>query len=160
MGHDNPQQKQNRKRGSHMKPLFDDKKSDAVSDRLSTPSSSPVVMPPAADTTHPITLDEIDQLGAAQGTRIAAFSQQMLATVRASDADRFGDKLSELIATAKGLDPRDAERRLPASRIARRDRRADLRTADHAGILRLGAREVSAGPHSLLFFKPSHIPSC
>ncbi|MBN3815914.1 toxic anion resistance protein [Paraburkholderia sp. Se-20369] len=100
-----------------MKPLFDDKQSDAVSDRLSTPSSPPVVasaaavMPVAAapDTARLITVDEIDQLGAAQGTRIAAFSQQILASVRASDADQFGDKLNELIATAKGLDPRGAD---------------------------------------------------
>lgn len=116
LGHDNPQQKQKRKRGSHMKPLFDDKKSDAVSDRSSTPSSSPVVtspaaaMPPAADAARLITVDEIDQLGAAQGGRIAAFSQQILASVRASDADQFGDKLNELIATAKGLDPRGADK--------------------------------------------------
>ncbi|RQR56325.1 toxic anion resistance protein [Burkholderia sp. Bp9125] len=93
-----------------MKPLFDDKQSDAVSDRPSTPSSSPVVMLPAADATHPITVDEIDQLGAPQGARIAAFSRQMLASVRASDADQFGDKLNELIATAKGLDPRGADK--------------------------------------------------
>ncbi|NTX30323.1 toxic anion resistance protein, partial [Burkholderia pyrrocinia] len=101
-----------------MKPLFDDKKSDAVSDRPSTPSLSPVAVPAAAvvpavqPTEHArlITVDEIDQLGATQGTRIAAFSQQILASVRASDADQFGDKLNELIATAKGLDPRGADK--------------------------------------------------
>ncbi|VWD50677.1 toxic anion resistance family protein [Burkholderia contaminans] len=106
-----------------MKPLFDDKNSDAVSDRPSTPSSSPVAAPvavPAAAVAMPaaraaenvrlITVDEIDQLGATQGTRIAAFSQQILASVRASDADQFGDKLNELIATAKGLDPRGADK--------------------------------------------------
>ncbi len=102
-----------------MKPLFDDKNSDAVSDRPSTPSSSPVAVPAAAVTVPAarptenvrlITVDEIDQLGATQGTRIAAFSQQILASVRASDADQFGDKLNELIATAKGLDPRGADK--------------------------------------------------
>ncbi|MBN3790130.1 toxic anion resistance protein [Burkholderia sp. Ac-20353] len=99
-----------------MKPLFDDKQSDAVGNRPSTPSSSAVVasaavvMPAAADTARLITVDEIDQLGAAQGSRIAAFSQQILASVRASDADQFGDKLNELIATAKGLDPRGADK--------------------------------------------------
>ncbi|MGT0245541.1 toxic anion resistance protein [Burkholderia pyrrocinia] len=101
-----------------MKPLFDDKKSDAVSDRPSTPSLSPVAVPAAAvvpaaqPTEHArlITVDEIDQLGATQGTRIAAFSQQILASVRASDADQFGDKLNELISTAKGLDPRGADK--------------------------------------------------
>ncbi|MGU7775000.1 toxic anion resistance protein [Burkholderia sp. MR1-5-21] len=99
-----------------MKPLFDDKQSDAVSSRPSTPSTSPVVaspaavIPAAADTARLITVDEIDQLGAAQGSRIAAFSQQILASVRASDADQFGDKLNQLIATAKGLDPRGADK--------------------------------------------------
>ncbi|RQV06286.1 toxic anion resistance protein [Burkholderia cenocepacia] len=104
-----------------MKPLFDDNKSNAVSDRPSTPSLSPIVAPaavanvvvPAAQPTEHarlITVDEIDQLGATQGTRIAAFSQQILASVRASDADQFGDKLNELIATAKGLDPRGADK--------------------------------------------------
>lgn len=104
-----------------MKPLFDDNKSDAVSDRPSMPSLSPVagpaavanvVVPAAQPTEHArlITVDEIDQLGATQGTRIAAFSQQILASVRASDADQFGDKLNELIATAKGLDPRGADK--------------------------------------------------
>ncbi|WP_198363855.1 toxic anion resistance protein, partial [Burkholderia ubonensis] len=108
-----------------MKPLFDDKKSDAVSDRPSTPSSSPVVtspavaMPPAADAARLITVDEIDQLGAAQGGRIAAFSQQILASVRASDADQFGDKLNELIATAKGLDPRGADKGGLLTQVAR-----------------------------------------
>ncbi|CAG9203955.1 toxic anion resistance protein [Burkholderia vietnamiensis] len=110
-----------------MKPLFDDKKSDAVSDRPSMPSSAPVAVSaatnaantanvlrvPPAHPTEParlITVDEIDQLGATQGARIAAFSQQILASVRASDADQFGDKLNELIATAKGLDPRGADK--------------------------------------------------
>ncbi|KWI48651.1 toxic anion resistance [Burkholderia pseudomultivorans] len=98
-----------------MKPLFDDKESDAVSDRPSIPSSSPVVVtaapaPVAIEQARLISVDEIDQLGAAQGTRIAAFSQQILASVRASDADQFGDKLNELIATAKGLDPRGADK--------------------------------------------------
>ncbi|RQT23255.1 toxic anion resistance protein [Burkholderia contaminans] len=102
-----------------MKPLFDDKNSDAVSDRPFTPSLSPVVVPAAAvampaaraaENVRLITVDEIDQLGATQGTRIAAFSQQILASVRASDADQFGDKLNELIATAKGLDPRGADK--------------------------------------------------
>ncbi|WP_258181890.1 hypothetical protein [Burkholderia cenocepacia] len=79
-----------------MKPLFDDNKSNAVSDRPSMPSLSPVAVPaavanvvvPAAQPTEHarlITVDEIDQLGATQGTRIAAFSQQILASVRASD---------------------------------------------------------------------------
>ncbi len=90
------------------------------------PSSAPVVVSAAADAAntanvlvppaHPteparlITVDEIDQLGATQGARIAGFSQQILASVRASDADQFGDKLNELIATAKGLDPRGADK--------------------------------------------------
>lgn len=114
-----------------MKPLFDDKNSDAVSDRPSTPSSSPVAAPvavPAAAVAVPaarpaenvrlITVDEIDQLGATQGTRIAAFSQQILASVRASDADQFGDKLNELIATAKGS-TRAAPTRAGCSRRSR-----------------------------------------
>lgn len=98
-----------------MKPLFEDAPSEAINIRPSSPSSSTGVIaksaprvPAIPDTARQISLDEIDQLGAAQGNRIAAFSQQMLASVRVSDADQFGAKLNELIATAKGLDPRSA----------------------------------------------------
>lgn len=118
-----------------MRPLFDDKKSDAVNDRPSMPSSAPVAVSAAADAVntanvlrvppaHPteparlITVDEIDQLGATQGARIAGFSQQILASVRASDADQFGDKLNELIATAKGS-TRAAPTRAASSRRSR-----------------------------------------
>ena len=73
-----------------MKPLFDDKNSDAVSDRPSTPSSSPVTVPAAAaampaaraaENVRLITVDEIDHLGATQGTRIAAFSKRHFVAV-------------------------------------------------------------------------------
>ncbi|KAF1025863.1 MAG: TelA-like protein [Burkholderia plantarii] len=78
----------------------------------SVPDVAPVVThaAPLVDASRLISLDEIDQLGIAQGTRIAAFSKQILTSVRASDADQFGDKLNELIATAKGLDPRGADK--------------------------------------------------
>ncbi|WP_198363881.1 toxic anion resistance protein, partial [Burkholderia ubonensis] len=112
-----------------MKPLFDDKKSDAVSDRSSITPLPPVAVSVAAavvvraaqptENVRVITIDEIDQLGAAQGSRIAAFSQQILASVRASDADQFGDKLNELIAAAKGLDPRGAGKGGLLTQVAR-----------------------------------------
>ncbi|NTX26693.1 toxic anion resistance protein, partial [Burkholderia pyrrocinia] len=94
-----------------MKPLFDEKKPDTVNDHSSISPSLPAIASTGfAPAAHPISIVEIDLLGAAQSTRIAAFSQQILASVRTSDADQFGDKLNELIATAKGLDPRGADK--------------------------------------------------
>jgi uncharacterized protein YaaN involved in tellurite resistance len=99
-----------------MKPLFDDKKPSPVGGQSLVPSSSSDVVAPlhrladAVDTGPLVSVDEIDALGAAQGGRIAAFSQRILASVRASDADQFGEKLNQLIATAKGLDPRAADK--------------------------------------------------
>ncbi|MEK6424503.1 MAG: toxic anion resistance protein [Burkholderia gladioli] len=107
-----------------MKPLFEDKPSTTVSPSLApsaspataiTPAPAQAIVPaqpaaPLVDLDHLMSIEEIDQLGAAQGTRIAGFSQQILASVRASDADQFGDKLNELIATAKGLDPRSMDK--------------------------------------------------
>ncbi len=117
-----------------MKPLFDDKppKQSGQTTDPASPSSSAAISPAPSTAIQPaapsqpvavqqpaqplvpverlMSIDEIDQLGAEQGTRMAAFSQQILASVRASDADQFGSKLNELIATAKGLDPRSADK--------------------------------------------------
>jgi uncharacterized protein YaaN involved in tellurite resistance len=48
---------------------------------------------------------QIDQLGERNAMALSAISQKMLAQVRAADADVFGQKLNELVAVAKGLDP-------------------------------------------------------
>lgn len=56
-----------------------------------------------------ITLDEIDALGISQGQRSAQTSQKMLENTKASDVDVFGDKLNQVVLTAKGLDPKSME---------------------------------------------------
>ncbi len=52
-----------------------------------------------------ITDAAIEQLGNQQSTQLSRFSQGMLAQVRTSDVDQFGDQLNQLIGCAKGLDP-------------------------------------------------------
>ncbi|MDF3835833.1 toxic anion resistance protein [Cupriavidus basilensis] len=101
-----------------MKPLFNDEKREAQP--AAAPSLSVLTTgamsahagatPPGAALPKLLTDDEIDRLGAEQGVRMAAFSKQMLSSVRAADAGQFGDKLNELIATAKGLDPNAMQR--------------------------------------------------
>lgn len=49
--------------------------------------------------------EEIDRLGEKDILVLSGISNQMVSTVRASDADVFGSKLSELVTTAKGLNP-------------------------------------------------------
>lgn len=50
--------------------------------------------------------DEIDQLGKVAGAGVAQVTKKLLTTIRAADSDVFGEQLNELIATAKGLDPK------------------------------------------------------
>lgn len=52
-----------------------------------------------------VTEDQIDKLGDTNSSQLATISHKMLSSVRASDADVFGEKLNELIIVAKGLDP-------------------------------------------------------
>lgn len=94
-----------------VKPLFDD---------VQTSITNPVVVStnnlvPALNTTQltsapssafvVITDDQIDKIGENNRVTAAGFSSKMLASVRASDVDLMGDKLNQLVATAKGLDP-------------------------------------------------------
>lgn len=52
-----------------------------------------------------ITDDEIDKLGAQTAAKAAEMSTKIMASVKASDTEAFGDQLNQLVATAKGLDP-------------------------------------------------------
>lgn len=52
-----------------------------------------------------ITDAEIDQLGQGSASRVADTSRKILESVRASDTEGFGQKLNELVSTAKQLDP-------------------------------------------------------
>lgn len=49
---------------------------------------------------------DIDQIGSRVGGHAAKTAQQILASVKASDVDGFGQKLNELIAVSKQLDPK------------------------------------------------------
>lgn len=65
---------------------------------ISTPTSNLPALVNISD-------DVIDKLGDASTTQLSSFSQQMLTSVRASDADVFGSKLNELVGVAKGMNP-------------------------------------------------------
>lgn len=56
-----------------------------------------------------MSLDQIDNLGIKAGTRTAGISQRMLEATKLSEADAFGDKLNEVVAVAKGLDPKSMQ---------------------------------------------------
>ncbi|SAL40486.1 toxic anion resistance family protein [Caballeronia turbans] len=64
-----------------------------------------------------LTQDEIDDLGVKAGERVAGLSQRILSEVRASDIDQFGERLNELIVTAKDLDPAALQKRGILSRV-------------------------------------------
>lgn len=69
-------------------------------------TNSPSIQPPQA--TQPpeaVAEHQIDQLGEKNAMALSAISQKMLSHVRAADAEVFGQKLNELVAVAKDLDP-------------------------------------------------------
>ncbi|GAB5095949.1 MULTISPECIES: toxic anion resistance protein [unclassified Caballeronia] len=110
-----------------MKPIFgdgnakpfhlatDDTRGDA------SPSSAPVLRDAAKTVREAsaelLTDDQIDQLGATAGERVASLSQRLLSEARASDADHFGELLNNLIVTAKGLDPASIQKRGLAGKL-------------------------------------------
>lgn len=55
--------------------------------------------------THVITREMIDKLGEATASKPSQITNAILASVKASDADKFGLNLNELVAQAKKLDP-------------------------------------------------------
>ena len=64
-----------------------------------------------------LTQNKIDDLGVKAGERVARLSQRILSEVRASDIDQFGERLNELIVTAKDLDPAALQKRGILSRV-------------------------------------------
>jgi uncharacterized protein YaaN involved in tellurite resistance len=58
-----------------------------------------------------VTDKEIEALGDDHAIELSQLSKQLLSSVKASDADQFGSKLNELVATAKGLDPSKFQRK-------------------------------------------------
>lgn len=63
---------------------------------------------PASQVKALTTIDDntIDSLGDQTSVQLSGLSQQLLSTVRASDADVFGEKLNQLVVVAKGMDPK------------------------------------------------------
>lgn len=86
--------------GLIVKPLFTESPSP-ISNTL-VPVSPPIGQSVIAVN---VTDDLLDKVGERNRTTAAGFSQKMLASVKASDVDDFGNKLNALVATAKGLDP-------------------------------------------------------
>ncbi|BBQ02952.1 tellurium resistance protein (plasmid) [Burkholderia sp. SFA1] len=96
-----------------MKPLFDDEKQSAPQMPVVQPVPSTaglgLVAARAGSVGVPRKLmsdDEIDAIGTEHGAAAASMSRTYLSTVRAADGGAFGEKLNELIAIAKGLDPK------------------------------------------------------
>lgn len=73
---------------------------DAVQTKpVEEPSTSPTTMLTV------ITDADIDGLGVAHNNTLADVTNQMLSQVKASDSDAFGEKLSQLITTARQINP-------------------------------------------------------
>lgn len=92
-----------------VKPLFDTAVDTAVANPIvlnNTVANVPAVIP--AQTKALVTIDDnaIDSLGDQSSVQLSSLSQQLLTTVRASDADVFGEKLNQLVGVAKGMDPK------------------------------------------------------
>jgi len=68
----------------------------------------PAISTPAQAVKALTTIDDntIDALGDTTSVQLSGLSQQLLTTVRASDADVFGEKLNQLVVVAKGMDPK------------------------------------------------------
>lgn len=94
-----------------LKPLFDTPTavaSPVVLDNTLTNVPVVVTAAPVAQTKALVTIDDstIDNLGDQTSVQLSSLSQQLLTTVRASDADVFGEKLNQLVGVAKGMDPK------------------------------------------------------
>jgi len=72
-----------------------------------TPAQPVVVHQPQTRALTVISDKDIQNFGTASTNRISATSQKILAGTKASAVDDFGDKLNELVATTKKLDPAD-----------------------------------------------------
>jgi uncharacterized protein YaaN involved in tellurite resistance len=91
-----------------MKPLFATETNTAASTiafQDITPAAVPAVIQPKVPV-RAVTDNEIDQLGQKVSSHAAKTASQIMAQVRASDVDGFGDKLNELVAVSKRLDPK------------------------------------------------------
>jgi uncharacterized protein YaaN involved in tellurite resistance len=93
-----------------VKPLFDTAPPAVVNPVIvDTVNSQVPAISPQSSTNLPalLTIDDsaIDSLGGQSRMQLSALSTKMLGTVRASDADVFGQKLNELVGVAKGMNP-------------------------------------------------------
>ncbi len=86
-----------------MQPLFGENVSGEKNTQLT--SSSSIQPPQAAQSVESVAEHQIDQLGEKNAMALSDISRKMLSQVRAADADVFGQRLNELVAVAKDLDP-------------------------------------------------------
>ena len=97
-----------------MNPLFAPHSTSTVSDVIfnevvptsSVPKPLTVITPKPLVSVRQITDQDIDGLGQRVANHASTVATQIMASVKTSDVDGFGEKLNELISTAKQLDPK------------------------------------------------------
>lgn len=102
-----------------MKPLFETEatvKAPAVGTIFQEITPQPANLPAVAPTravapVRVVTDVEIDRLGAKVSGRTSQTATKIMAAVKASDVDGFGEKLNELVAVSKQLDPKKMAQR-------------------------------------------------
>lgn len=84
-------------------PIADSQFTELVAKPINMPvvESTHTYAPPAVIVTD----KEIDEIGGDLGSNASKTTSKILASVKATDTDKFGADLNQLIATAKGLDP-------------------------------------------------------
>lgn len=101
-----------------MRPLFETETRQPVRTTVAEPAARLVVEPAArqpitiakpasAAALRPVALTEVEleNLATSATTGLAKLPDQLMKTIRASDADEFGSDLNRLVGVAKGLDP-------------------------------------------------------
>ena len=74
-------------------------------------ASTNALIPMPTASTQLITDQQIEQLGDNYAVELSSLSKKMLGSVKASDAEEFGEKLNQLVGVAKGLDPNKFKRK-------------------------------------------------